>query len=271
MSGFPPIETRAAGPRRGLTLLLLLLAFAAGVGAAAWAGRRLGWFASPAPVVATAPAPRPAPVAALPPAPDALTLATREETLAGELAGLEARTAAVRADADQAGRQAARAEALLLAFAARRAVERGGGLGWLEGELRARFGASEAPAVAAVVDAARRPVTLDDLRLQLDALAPELASGSLAGGWWRSVRRELAQLVVLRRAGQPSPLAADRLQRARRLLDAGRVEAAYAEVAQLPGAASAGGWADAARRYVRATRALDRLEGAALAGRITPA
>ena len=53
---------------------------------------------------------------------------------------------------------------------------------------------------------------------------------------------------------------ADRLARARRLLEAGQVEAARAEVERLPGATQASNWMDAARRYIVARKALDILD-----------
>ena len=59
-------------------------------------------------------------------------------------------------------------------------------------------------------------------------------------------------------------LTADRLDRARRLIDAGNVEAALAEVARMPGAASATSWIDAAKRYNATRRALNTLEQAAI-------
>jgi len=58
----------------------------------------------------------------------------------------------------------------------------------------------------------------------------------------------------------------DRLARAHRALDAGQVEAALAEVAHMPGAASADAWIKAARSYVGARQALDLLETAAVQG-----
>ena len=45
----------------------------------------------------------------------------------------------------------------------------------------------------------------------------------------------------------------------------GQVEAALAEAQTLPGAGRAANWVAAARRYVLARRALDRLEDAAIA------
>jgi thioredoxin-like negative regulator of GroEL len=72
--------------------------------------------------------------------------------------------------------------------------------------------------------------------------------------------------VIVRKAGTPSPLPEDRLDRARRLLEGGQVEAAHAEVARLPGARQAGNWLAAAKRYVVARHALDILENAAIQG-----
>ena len=196
---------------------------------------------------------------------DLTTLAGRETALSGQIAALEARLAALTDTADAAGGQAGRAEALLTALAARRALDRGLPLAGLEAQLHARFG--NVRAVAIVAAAARQPVTLEDLRQALDAIGPAAASG-VSGGWVAAARRELGSLVVLRRAGSPSPRPAEHLARARRLLDQGQVEAARAEVAQLPGADDAANWMDAARRYVLARHALDALETAALA---TPA
>ena len=213
----------------------------------------------------------PAQPAAIPaqPAVDTATLAVRETALAGQIAALEARAAALSASAQAAGGQASRAEALLVAVAARRALDRGLALGSLDEQLRARLGATQPRAVMIVRDAARQPVTLEDLRLGLTTLGPMLATGA-DRGWVESLREGFRTLVVLRRVGEPSPLPADRLARARRLLDQGQVETARAEVAQLPGAGQAGGWLTAAHRYVLARQALDLLENAALAGQAQP-
>ncbi|MDF0488173.1 hypothetical protein PX554_08530 [Sphingomonas sp. H39-1-10] len=193
-------------------------------------------------------------------------LSSREAALSAQLDALEERTAGVGADAQAAAGNATRAEGMLIAFAARRALDRGVGLGYLEERLRYRFGASQPGAVATIVQAAREPVTLDDLRGGLDAIGPDLVTGGFRGGLVASFRRELTGLIALHRAGTPSPLPADRLARARRLVEGGRIEAALGEVARLPGAADAGRWTDAARRYIESRHALDTLEAAAMAG-----
>lgn len=268
MSDYRRIETP---PREGLSArtvtLLVVLAFAIGLAIAAYAVRRFGWLATQAPVTAV-PSTRPATVVVAPAvSADPAVLATREAVLAGQLAALEARVGTLSADAQAAGTQAGRAEALLVAFAARRALDRGLGLGYIEGQLRLRFGASEPRAVAYVVQQARSPLTLGDLREGLATIGPDIATGASLG-WAEGVRRELGNLVVLRKGGTPSPLPEDRLARARRLLEGGQVEAARAEVARLPGAAQATNWMEAARRYVATRHALDVLESSAL--RSTP-
>jgi hypothetical protein len=252
--------------RSGTVAILVLLAFAAGLALALYAVRRVAWFA-PAATVSAPPAQKSMPVSAVaaPAQVDAVALATREAVLAGQLAVLEARTAAVAADAQAAGTQASRAEALLVAFAARRALDRGLGLGYLDAQLRARFGATEPRAVAYVLQAARQPLTLGDLREGLATIGPDIASGAREG-WFAGVRREFGSLVILRKGSSPSPLPQDRLERARRLLEGGQVEAARAEVARLPGASQAGNWMAAAKRYVTARHALDILESAAIQG-----
>ena len=194
------------------------------------------------------------------------TLSTRETALSAQVAQLEGRLTAIQGSAQNASADANRAEGLLVAFAARRAIDRGLGLGYLEGQLRARFGAGQPRAVATIVSAARQPVTLEDLREGIEAISPELQTGNTTDGWWSSFRREISDLVVIRRDAAPSPRPSDRLERAGRMLDGGQVEAALAEVARLPGAASGDRWIAAARRYIDARRALDAVETAAIIG-----
>lgn len=280
MTDYVPIDaTRARGPRTGVFLGIIALAFIAGAILTGYLMKRVTWFGGTAAghdIVAAKRTPA-EPTNFNPAQPlnangeavnvilDPAALASREATLAGQLTALEARTAAVTSDAAAAAAQAGRAEGMLIAFAARRALDRGLGLGYLEEQLRNRFGRVQPRAVAYVIETARQPVTLEDLRQGLDAIAPGLSTAS-SDGWLNSLRRELSGLVVLREAGTPSPRPADRLARARRLLDSGQVEAARAEVARLPGAGDAGNWMQAAERYVLSRRALDVIENAAVMG-----
>jgi uroporphyrinogen-III synthase len=278
MTDYVPTQ-QPRGARLGTILICIALAFAAGLALMGYAMHR-GWLggSTPAATVTERPATStgyvpqqplnangeaPAAAAALDPA----MLATREAALAGQLAALEARTAAVTIDASAASGQATRAEGLLVAFAARRALDRGLPLGYLEEQLRLRFGATQPRATYAVIQAARQPVTIEDLRKGLDDIAPEITAAT-GDTWGATLRRQIDQLIVLRRSDTPSPMAADRLARARRLLEGGQVEAARAEVARLPGARDAGNWMAAATRYIQARHALDGIENAAILGRV---
>lgn len=267
----PPTPLPASAPRGlriGVVSVLIAIAFLLGLALALVLVRRQNARDDTMIVPTAMPVLPPGPAASAPPTPDAGLLAARHEVLAGQLAALEARSAALSASASAAGGQATRAEALLTAIATRRALDRGVALGALDAQLLSRFGQAQPRAVALVRAAAREPVTLEELRQGLDAVGTNAAAG-VRQGWLDSLRRELSSLVVLRRAGTSSQLPADRLARARRLLAAGQVEAARAEVAQLPGADDAAAWLSAARRYVLARQALDALENAALAAPIS--
>jgi hypothetical protein len=263
-----PASVQRRSPLRwylGGAVLLLV----AGAGLGGWAMTEYrGWHpaaAVPAPLkgdsaVAPAPAtPPPMPGDAVPaptPSPDAI---------AERVALLEARVAQLNVAAESMNGNAARAEALLIAFAARRALDRGLALGTLESQLRLRFGNAQPNAVRTVIEAARMPVTLDRLQTEFDRLTPELigARGANAGVW-AGMQRGFSELFVVRRADAPSTRADQRLARAQHLLDAGLVDAAARETAALPGASAATAWLAEAARYHEARRALDLIETAAI-------
>lgn len=273
MSDFVPTERARSRFPFGIVAGVVLLAFVVGAVLMGYAMKHAPWLgartAEPEAVTARAPEGfSPAqPLTPGAPAVDTNVLETREAALAGQLSALEARTAGLSADAAAAGNQAVRAESLLVAFAARRAIDRGAPLGYLEEQLRQRFGGTQPRAVAIVVQAGRQPATLSDLSQQLDALGPELATGAHADGWLSSLGRELGSLVVLRDAGTPSRAPAERLASARRLLADGDVDGARRIVADLPGAEDAATWIADARRYILAHQALDTIESAAFVGR----
>ena len=284
MTDYVPTQpTRARGPGTAIMVTLVALAFVAGIVVTGYAMKHLPWFGGTATATNRQRAVQADPTDYSPPdtlnasgesasvreASDPTMLAARAAALAGQLTALEARTAAVSADAAAARGQATRAEGLLIAFSARRALDRGLGLGYIEEQLRNRFGSIQPRAVIYVIQASRQPVTLEDLRQGLDAIAPEISTVS-DDNWWQSLRRELSHLVVLRKAGTPSPLPSDRLARAKRLLEGGQVEAARAEVLRLPGAGDATNWLAAANRYVTARHALDLIENAAILGQAAP-
>lgn len=262
-----PAPARRRGP-----MIIGVLAFVAGLLLALWLFSRWDaardWLAGgPEANASAAEAQQVRPVAAAQLPPDESTVAVDPATAAqlGQRVGeIEARIDRVAERANAAGDNAARAEGLLVAFAARRAVDRGLGLGYIEGQLRERFGASQPQAVAIVIASSREPVTLEELQLSLDDLSPQLTSGAGDGGWWPALRSEVASLVVVRKQGTPSPVPAERLRLARRLLEGGQVDKALVEVARLPGRAKAQNWMGAARRYIQTRRALDVIETAAI-------
>ena len=179
------------------------------------------------------------------------------------LAAAEQRLARLDLQAQAASGNAARAEGLLIAFAARRSLARGAELGYLADQLRLRFGDALPNAVDTVVSFSRQPVTLDQLVARLDGLAPKLADPAQQGLVDR-IRREVGGLLVIRRESTPSPQPAQRMARARYFLESGRVDKAIEEVRGLPGATNADAWIRDAERYADAQRALDLIETSAV-------
>jgi hypothetical protein len=146
----------------------------------------------------------------------------------------------------------------------RRAIDRGVGLGYLEGQLRERFAETQPRAVAAIISAAQAPVTVEMLSQQLEVLTPALAGGGPDESWSSAIQRTMGSLFIVRKATSASPAPNDRVARALLALDGGQVDNALAEVARLPARAAATDWMATARRYIEAHRALDILEAAAL-------
>jgi hypothetical protein len=249
----------------GAKLLIALLLILAGAAAATWAlarnqqaARFLGVTPPPAKVVA-------APQALIRP-----PTATQQQEATAEaerrIVELEARLARVETTAQKVEGSAGRADALLVAFAARRAVERGVALGYLEPLLVDRFGAQHPGAVSTIVTSSRTPVRLAELINEYEALGPSLRSSAPSESMWAGVKRELASLVEIRHSSRPSQKPDARYDRARARLAAGEVDAALAETMRMPGAPRAGAWIQKARHYVAARRALDEIESSALLG-----
>lgn len=183
-----------------------------------------------------------------------------------EVADLQARLERVENAAAQAQGSAGRADALLVAFAARRSIDRGVGLGYLEPLLLGRFGARHPQAISTIVTAARSPVRLADLTSEYEGLRPALLAAGPREGLWTSIKREFGSLIHVHRADRPSTQPQARYERALAHLSSGQVDLALAETMRLPGAPRAGGWIARARQYVAVHRALDEIESAALLG-----
>ena len=248
------------GARTLVAFVLILL----GAAAAIWA---LAHYEPAARFVGIAPAP-PVPVTLTPkplvmsqPAAVATEASTADDR---RIRSLEQRLSAVENATEHAEGSAGRADALVIVFAARRAIDRGLTLGYLENLLTQRFGAQYQAAVATVVTTSRQPVRLNDLVAQYQTLGPELRRGGPQDSWWTNIKREMGSLVEVHRADQPAPSADARYSRALQRLESGEVDQALAETMRLPGAGRAGEWTANARRYVAVHRALDQIESAAL-------
>ena len=184
-----------------------------------------------------------------------------------EIAQIENRLDRVETTARRVEGSAGRADALLVAFAARRAVDRGVALGYLEPLLLDRFGQTHARAVATIITGSHEPVRLNELVEQYRQLGPDLRSSAPEEGAWTQFKRELGSLIQIRRADRPSTQPDARFQRALADLEDGEVGAALAETMRLPGAANAQPWIRKARQYVLVHRALDEIESGALLSR----
>lgn len=274
MTDYRSYGAGAAGKRRPLlsVLLLPLAAFLLGLAAMGWV--LANWSAAASFIGISEPAAEPPPVQERAAAEAEVT---QRQVTTGEpqtllidpemqrrVNELEQRIAEIDLQSRAAVGNADRAEGLLVAFAARRALDRGVALGYLEGLLRRRFGDTQRQAVATIITAARQPVTLEELQEGLQEVGPELTGGSPEQDWWSAFKAELGGLVTVRKEGTPSTLPEERLNRATRRLEAGQVDVALAEVLRMPGRENAEEWIADARRYVAARRALDTIETAAL-------
>jgi hypothetical protein len=261
-------------------LLALLIAFAAGGALVGWGV----WYAlksddSAAPSSVSAPVKPPAagdlaPVAASSApalAADNAARAVKAVSRVAEqqggidqrLAAAEQRLARLDLQAQAAAGNAARAESLLIAFATRRAIERGAELGFLADQLRLRFGDGWPNAVSTIIEFSRNPVRLDGLVARLEGLGPTLQSSN-EGPSWAAFKREMSELFVFRREDTPSPQPERRLERARWALEQGRYQNAIDEVKGMPGAAKADAWIKDAERYRKVMEALEVIETAAV-------
>jgi len=183
-----------------------------------------------------------------------------------DMASVEARVARVEDLSEHAAGSAGRADALVIAFATRRAIDRGVALGYLENLLVQRFGQRHQAAVATIITAARKPLRLSQLVAEYEALRPVLRRGGPKESWLTSVSLELGSLVEVHSAElRPADIDA-RYRRALQHLQMDNVDMALAESMRLPGAKSADDWVAQARRYVATQRALDEIESAALLG-----
>jgi hypothetical protein len=256
----PSLPSPKAASNWKRKLILPLLFFTTGVGAAGWGvtqtefGRSLTGLQPPAPIT-IAPRPTPTPPNSVAPDQASRRIAELEDSLARARSG---------GTVSSAG-GSSRAEGLLLAFAARRALELGLPLGSFEQELAAHFGTAQPHLVAAVVAAAHTPITLATLQLELTRLTPQLA-GTQGTGMWERVTNGFSNLVSVRRGGDVTQDPKLLLDQARIAMSTGNVDAALQAISRMPNRAVAADWMTSARRYSEAQRALTALEKSSLEG-----
>jgi outer membrane murein-binding lipoprotein Lpp len=259
----PPPAPVARGRVPWTMLILLALAFFIGVALTIWAmpflQKRWGSAGSQVRTAAALPGGAATSGSAMRP-----LSADAAQVLDGRVAQLEERLSRITVEAQAASGYATRAEGLLVAFAARRALDNGAPLGYVEGQLRLRFGSAQPRAVATIINAAREPVTLADLRGGLAGIASEVVSPPRNASWWEALEHEARELITIHRASTPSPRPQAAMERAVRYMDGSRVDAALSEVERMPDRATADRWMQMARRYLEARRALDLIETAAI-------
>jgi len=260
--------SRRSGLSWTARILVALVLILAGAALATWA---LANYQSAARFLGVVPSEtRPAPGVALPASPPARVAVQAQDqpspALAEQIAGLQARLQRLESESREAQGSAGRADALLIAVAARRAIDRGVALGYLEPLLVSRFGPSHPQAVATIVTASRSPVRLTELIAGYQDLRPELLGPPPNEDMWAGFKRGLSSLVSVHRSDRPSGQPQARFERALSHLTAGEVDSALAETMRLPGAPRARDWIASARQYVAVHRALDEVETAALMG-----
>lgn len=251
----------------GTRLLLGLALILAGAAGAAWA---LARYEAAARFLGVAPRP----AASTPQRIAAVPQVDQEQDDEGappeEIAQIQDRLSRVETTAQRVEGSAGRADALLVAFAARRAIDRGVALGYLEPLLVDRFGQSHARAVATIVTGSHSPVRLSDLIDQYRQIGPQLRSSAPEESFWTQFKREMGSLIEVRHADRPSTQPDARYAKALSQLQDGEVDAALAETMRLPGASYAQPWIRQARQYVAVHRALDEIESGALLARSAP-
>ncbi len=252
------------GSGRGIAALAAALLLA-GMGGAAWYGWQAGWLHGPLPLSEASPSASPsATTAALAAQGNLIATNAALADATARLASLQQRLAELNQQAIAASGQASRAEALLVAFAVRRAIERGQPLGYLETSMRIRFGESQPKAVDQIVAAAQKPVTLAQLSEEFTTIAPRLTGGPANESTWDWMMRQVGGLFVVHHDDMPSPAPESRIARARTALAGQRVDLAIAEIEHLPGKDVAAEWLGHAHEWVATQRALDQIESTAL-------
>jgi hypothetical protein len=270
------VSSSSGRPRsRSITVFIALMAFVLGAAVVGWASSR-GYLSGvmPEPVVeetdvatladtVVEPAEQ-AEEAGKPASKPTAAQMAAIGSVEGRLALLEDRLSRIDFQTDAASGNAARAEGLLIAFAARRMIDRGEPLSYVADQLRLRFMNAQPRAVDTIIAFSQNPVTIDELSARLEALSPELTVTENTQSLWERASSEFSALFVVRRDSSALVSPKARIDRARVMLTARRIGNAIKEVERLPGAEAADKWIADAHRYEDVQRALDLLETTAM-------
>ncbi len=150
------------------------------------------------------------------------------------------------------------------ALRARRALDSGASLSFIQTQLTQRFGDRYPQAVDALQQLASEPVTLDELRDDLARRGDAIIGRGGEAGLWSRIQLELGELFMLRERGESPTSPAHILQRAGEDISKGDLKGAIEKIASLPKNDASGAWLESARRYQNAKDALDRIERGAL-------
>jgi len=151
------------------------------------------------------------------------------------------------------------------ALRARRAIESGASLGYIENQLGQRFGDRFPQAVDAIGNLAQSPVTLSELRDDIARNGSRMIGRGSDASIWERFNLELDELFMLRKRGDASTSPAHILQLAEENIGKGDLAEAIKKIQELPENNATKSWLEVAQRYQNANNALDILERAALA------
>ncbi len=177
---------------------------------------------------------------------------------------LEGRLSPTKLQAQQISGNVSRTESMLIAFSARRAIDSGSALGYIENELRLKFSNSNPDDIRAIIDAGNNPVRLATLQNQLEIASDILLTPSSDATAWGIIKKEMGELFVVRKEGSQPPQADRRLARIKTALTSRDIKTAILEMEKMPGANSARDWIALAKRYDRVQKALDAIEKTAI-------
>lgn len=193
------------------------------------------------------------------------TNAVNDQLINERVNNIDDRLSRIDVQNQQTSNDAIRTESMLVAFAARRAVDRGAPLGYLKNELRLKFGKTNPNDVAAIITAGELPVRLSVLQNQLETATEILMTPDSDATAWEKFKKEISELFVIREAGSQQLQPNRQLARIKTALADRDVQTAIAEMKQMPGASKAQKWIDLANRYVQVQNALDSIEKTAIA------